>query len=134
MAEGTGLKLDGTISLGHLMAAIPAITIAFSILWWVVGYTSRIEANSKRIEELQAEVRNSIKELKDDQLKSLQSQLSSLPDLKAHMAGAEKNIDEIRAMNQAQSDKIEDARRMAGQAVDILKQIYQPEIPVRRTR
>ena|SRR5215469_12747546 len=132
--RGGGLKIDTTISLGHLMAAVPAIGILFSILWWVVGYTSRIEANTKRLDDLQAELRADIKELKDDQIKQLQSQLALLPELKAHMAGAEKNIDEIRQMNTQQQDKIEDARRMAGQAVDLIKQLYQPDIPVRRTR
>jgi len=132
--DGAGLRIDNTVSIGHLLAAIPAIGILFSILWWIVGYASRTDDNARRIEALQAEMRAEIKELKDDQIKALQSQLSTLPDLRAHMAGAEKNIDEIRVLNTQQQDKIEDARRMAGQAVDLLKQIYQPEIPVRRTR
>jgi len=132
--ESTGLRIDSTISLGHIMAAVPALGILFSILWWVVGYTSRIEGNSKRIEDLQAELRADIKELKDDQIKALSAQLATLPELRAHMAAAEKNIDEIRQLNNQQQDKIEDARRMGGQAVELIKQLYQPDIPVRRTR
>jgi septal ring factor EnvC (AmiA/AmiB activator) len=127
MAEGSsGLKLDGTISLGHLMAAIPAITIAFSILWWVVGYTSRIENNAKRIDALEQEDRATAKELREE--------LAVLPDLKAHIAAAERAIDDLRTVNQAQQDRINDARTQIGQAVDVLKEIYQPAIPVRRTR
>ena len=130
----SGLRIDSTISIGHLMAGIPAIGILFSILWWIVGYASRTDDNAKRIEALQAEMRSEIKELRDDQIKVLQQQLSVLPELKAHMAGAERNIDDLRVVNKDQSDKLEDARRMAGQAVDLIKQLYQPEIPVRRTR
>jgi len=132
--DATGLKIDSTISIGHLMAAIPAIGILFSILWWIVGYASRTDDNARRIEALQAEMRAEIKELRDDQIKQLQTQLSVLPDLKAHLAGAERTIDEIKAVNKDQNDKLDDARRMAGQAVDLIKQLYQPEIPVRRTR
>src|SRR5215471_11758637 len=97
--DGAGLKIDNTVSIGHLMAAIPAIGILFSILWWIVGYASRTDDNARRIEALQAEMRA-----------------------------------EIKAVNKDQNDKLDDARRMAGQAVDLIKQLYQPEIPVRRTR
>jgi len=133
--EGSaGLRLDTTISLGHIMAAIPALGILFSILWWIVGYASRTDDNSKRIEALAAEMRNEIKELRDDQIKVMQGQLATLPDLRAHMAGAERSIDEIKQLNKDQGDKLDDARRMAGQAVDLIKQMYQPDIPIRRTR
>src|SRR5215472_887931 len=125
--DAAGLKIDSTISIGHLMADIPAIGILFSILWWIVGYASRTDDNSKRIEALQAEMRAEIKELRDDQIKQLQTQLSVLPDLKAHLAGAERNIDDLKAVNKDQNDKLDDARRMAGQAVDLIKQLYQPE-------
>jgi len=132
--DGAGLRIDNTVSIGHLLAAIPAIGILFSILWWIVGYASRTDDNARRIEALQAEMRAEIKELRDDQIKAIQTQLGALPDLKAHLAGAERSIDEMRVINKDQSDKLDDARRMAGQAVDLIKQLYQPEIPVRRTR
>jgi len=132
--DATGLKIDSTISIGHLLAAIPAIGILFSILWWIVGYASRTDDNARRIEALQAEMRAEIKELRDDQIKAIQTQLGALPELKAHLSGAERSIDEIKQTNKDQNDKLDDARRMAGQAVDLIKQLYQPEIPVRRTR
>jgi len=119
--------------------------MAFAVIWWIVGYASKVDENARRLEQLQIEMREEFKELKGEQIKAMAQQLTDLPELKAHVAANEKTITELRAanvelnnrinaMSQQVNERIDSASRMAGQAVDVIRNMYQPDVPVRRTR
>ena len=116
------------------MAAVPLLGVAFTVLWWVVGYTSKVDQNQNKLDALAQEMRDNFKQLKDDQIKELQTQIAIIPELKARLQTEERTIQQLQSTNLQLQDRINSASSMAGQAVEVMKQLYQPDIPVRRTK